>query len=90
GPMGVLPLPGNRCQVVWTAPHAEAKAVQQMDEKEFLTLLEKRTGGLLGRLELESDRFLFPVQLMQSDRYVLPRLALIGDAAHCCHPVGGQ
>jgi 2-octaprenyl-6-methoxyphenol hydroxylase len=90
GPMGVLPLPGNRCQVVWTAPHAEAKALQQMDETEFLTLLEQRTGGLLGRLELESDRFLFPVQLMQSDRYVLPRLALIGDAAHCCHPVGGQ
>ncbi|MEG3860822.1 FAD-dependent hydroxylase [Microcoleus sp. herbarium12] len=90
GPMGVLPLPGNRCQVVWTAPHAEAKALQSMDETEFLALLEQRTGGLLGRLELESDRFLFPVQLMQSDRYVLPRLALIGDAAHCCHPVGGQ
>jgi 2-octaprenyl-6-methoxyphenol hydroxylase len=33
---------------------------------------------------------LAPFQLMQSDRYVLPRLALIGDAAHCCHPVGGQ
>ncbi len=33
---------------------------------------------------------MFPVQLMQSNRYVLPRLALIGDAAHCCHPVGGQ
>jgi len=56
----------------------------------ILATLEHRTGGLLGRLELEIDRFLFPVQFMQSDRYVLPRLALIGDAAHCCHPVGGQ
>lgn len=90
GPMGVLPLPGNRCQVVWTAPHAEAKALQALDEKAFLELLEKRTGGLLGRLELDGARFVFPVQLMQSDRYAISRLALVGDAAHCCHPVGGQ
>ncbi|NEP55477.1 MAG: FAD-dependent hydroxylase [Symploca sp. SIO2G7] len=90
GPMGVLPLPDNRCQVVWTAPHAEAKALRDLDQKEFLELLEYRTGGLLGRLELEGDRLLFPVQLMQSDRYTQLRLALIGDAAHCCHPVGGQ
>ncbi|MGK7877386.1 MAG: FAD-dependent hydroxylase [Xenococcaceae cyanobacterium] len=90
GPMGVLPLPGNRCQVVWTAPHAEAKGLKELDEKEFLTKLEYYTGGLLGRLEMAGDRFLFPVQLMQSDRYTQSRLALIGDAAHCCHPVGGQ
>lgn len=37
-----------------------------------------------------SDRYLFPVQLRQCDRYVQPRLALVGDAAHYCHPVGGQ
>jgi 2-octaprenyl-6-methoxyphenol hydroxylase len=90
GPMGVLPLPGNLCQVVWTAPHAEAQALKELDKKEFLKLLEHRTGGLLGRLELDSDRLIFPVQLMQSDRYTQSRLALIGDAAHCCHPVGGQ
>jgi len=90
GPMGVLPLPDNRCQIVWTAPHAEAQALKELDEQEFLALLEHRTGGLLGRLELDSDRLIFPVQLMQSDRYTQPRLALIGDAAHCCHPVGGQ
>lgn len=90
GPMGVLPLPGNRCQVVWTAPHAEAKALKELDEKEFILELEHRTGGELGHLELDGDRYLFPVQLMHSDRYTLPRLALIGDAAHCCHPVAGQ
>ncbi|MBE9128127.1 MULTISPECIES: FAD-dependent hydroxylase [unclassified Coleofasciculus] len=90
GPMGVLPLSENRCQVVWTAPHAEAQALKELDEKEFLNLLEHRTGGLLGHLELDSQRIVFPVQLMQSDRYTQHRLALIGDAAHCCHPVGGQ
>lgn len=90
GPMGVLPLPGNRCQVVWTAPHAEAQALKELDQSEFLKLLEYRTGGLLGKLELLSDRYVFPVQLMQSDRYIQHRLALVGDAAHCCHPVGGQ
>ena len=90
GPMGILPLPGNRCQIVWTAPHTEAKALQELDEKEFLEKLQYHTGGLLGKLKLDTKRFLFPVQLMQSDRYVKPRLALVGDAAHCCHPVGGQ
>lgn len=90
GPMGVLPLSEHRCQIVWTAPHTEAKALQELDELAFLELLELRTGGLLGHLELESGRFLFPVQLMQSDRYTQSRLALIGDAAHCCHPLGGQ
>jgi len=90
GPMGILPLQGNRCQIVWTNPHGEAKKLQEMPEAEFIKKLEAYTGGLLGKLELVSSRALFPVQLMQSDTYVKPRLALIGDAAHCCHPVGGQ
>ena len=90
GPMGILPLKDNRCQIVWTAPHAEAKALQESTPEVFLKKLQAHTGGLLGELELISDRLLFPVQLMQSQTYIKPRLALIGDAAHCCHPVGGQ
>ncbi|AFY32289.1 Ubiquinone biosynthesis hydroxylase, UbiH/UbiF/VisC/COQ6 family [Calothrix sp. PCC 7507] len=90
GPFAILPLPGNRCRIVWTAPHAEAKALCALDDQQFLAELTRRYGEHMGRLELLGDRFIFPVQLMQSDRYVLPRLALIGDAAHNCHPVGGQ
>ncbi len=90
GPFAVLPLPENRCRIVWTAPHDEAKAIVALNDEEFLAELTKRYGTQMGKLQLEGDRFIFPVQLMQSDRYVLPRLALVGDAAHCCHPVGGQ
>ncbi len=90
GPFAILPLPGNRCRIVWTAPHEEAKALCALDDEQFLRELTRRYGNHMGKLELLGDRFIFQVQLMQSDRYVLPRLALIGDAAHNCHPVGGQ
>ncbi len=90
GPIGVLPLADGRCQVVWTLPHQQAEALRDLPVGEFLQELEHCTGGLLGKLELDSQRWLFPVKLMQSKEYTAPRLALIGDAAHCCHPVAGQ
>jgi 2-octaprenyl-6-methoxyphenol hydroxylase len=90
GPFAILPLPENLCRIVWTAPKQEAAAILALDEDEFLAKLKTRYGDQMGELELVGDRYLFPVQLMHSRRYVQPRLALIGDAAHCCHPVGGQ
>ena len=90
GPMGVLPLPGNSCQIVWTNPHVDAQALAELDESAFLTKLKTYLPDTFGNIKLVSQRQVFPVQLMQCDRYIKSRLALIGDAAHCCHPVGGQ
>jgi 2-octaprenyl-6-methoxyphenol hydroxylase len=90
GPFAILPLPNGHCQIVWTAPTEEAKALMDLPRATFLHLLQERYGDQMGRLKMLKDPLLFPVRLMQSQRYVQPRLALIGDAAHSCHPVGGQ
>ncbi|MDX2244884.1 MAG: FAD-dependent hydroxylase [Leptolyngbyaceae cyanobacterium bins.302] len=90
GPFAILPLPNNLCRIVWTAPKQEAEAILALDDETFLAKLKTRYGDQMGELKLVGDRFLFPVHLMHSHRYVHPRLTLVGDAAHCCHPVGGQ
>lgn len=90
GPFAILPIPGNRCQVVWTAPHAEAEAMLALPEQAFMAKLRQRYGDDMGELKMLKPPMMFPVRLMQSRRYVQPGIALIGDAAHCCHPVGGQ
>ncbi len=90
GPFAILPLRDDRCNVVWTLPHAKAKAFLELEEDAFIRELSQRYGDRMGKLALDSPRVLFPVQLMHGDRYVKHRLALVGDAAHCCHPVGGQ
>ncbi len=90
GPFAILPLPHNRCQIVWTAPHAEAKALLALPKEQFLQVLQARYGSDMGDLKLVNEPMMFPVQLMQSQQYVQAGIALIGDAAHCCHPVGGQ
>lgn len=90
GPFAILPLPNNRCRIVWTAPRPEAEALLALDDASFVAELRRRYGDQMGELTVEGDRFLFPVRLMQCERYIGPRLALVGDAAHGCHPVGGQ
>jgi 2-octaprenyl-6-methoxyphenol hydroxylase len=90
GPFAILPIPGDRCRIVWTATHQQVADIMTWDDRRFLQELSRQFGDQMGQLALEGERAMFRVQLMQSDRYVQSRLALIGDAAHCCHPVGGQ
>jgi 2-octaprenyl-6-methoxyphenol hydroxylase len=90
GPFAVLPLPDNRCQIVWTAPHTEARAIAALPSTQFIAEMRHRYGNQANDLTLLSAPLVFPVRLVQSQTYCKPRLALVGDAAHCCHPVGGQ
>jgi 2-octaprenyl-6-methoxyphenol hydroxylase len=90
GPFAILPLVGNRANVVWMEKHAAARALLAMPEADFLTELKRRFGDFLGDVRLEGPRFGYPLSLQIAERMIGPRLALAGDSAHGVHPIAGQ
>jgi 2-octaprenyl-6-methoxyphenol hydroxylase len=90
GPFAILPLVGNRANVVWMEKHAVSRALLAMPEADFLAELKRRFGDFLGEVRLEGPRFGYPLSLQIAERMIAPRLALAGDSAHGVHPIAGQ
>jgi 2-octaprenyl-6-methoxyphenol hydroxylase len=90
GPFAILPLKGNRACITWTEDAAEARRILALDDQAFLAEIEKRFGGRLGTIALDGPRQSWPLEMHLAGRYVRPRFALIGDAAHGVHPLAGQ
>jgi 2-octaprenyl-6-methoxyphenol hydroxylase len=90
GPFAILPLPENLCRIVWTARREDTDGILGLSKAAFLQQVRARYGDQMGDLELVGEPSVFPVKLLHSWRYVGQSVALVGDAAHCCHPVGGQ
>ena len=90
GPFAILPLVGNRANVVWMEKHAVSRALLAMPEPQFLAELKRRFGDFLGDVRLEGPRFGYPLSLQLAERMIGPRVALAGDSAHGVHPIAGQ
>src|SRR5262245_9614781 len=90
GPFAILPLTGNRACITWTEDAREAARILALDDAGFLAEIDKRFGGKLGAVTLDGPRQSWPVELHLARRYVAPRFALVGDAAHGVHPLAGQ
>ncbi|RQP06117.1 UbiH/UbiF/VisC/COQ6 family ubiquinone biosynthesis hydroxylase [Paracoccus sp. MA] len=90
GPLAILPLPGNRSSIVWSEAEAQARAIIELPDPDFLAVLRPRFGDFLGEIRLAGPRFSYPLNLTLAERYVDARVALVGDAAHGVHPIAGQ
>ena len=90
GPLAVLPLGGEAFQLVWSAPLKRCEQRALLDSAAFLDQL-----ATVLPMGLEVDALLdtpraFPQVLLLSRRLNQGRGILVGEAAHRCHPIGGQ
>lgn len=90
GPLAFLPLPDGRYSIVWSVDAAQAEDLLAHDDAAFIEALQAAFGERLGRIRSSSARLAFALQRAHAQRYVAPRMALIGDAAHTVHPLAGQ
>ncbi|MES2148359.1 MAG: FAD-dependent monooxygenase [Pseudomonadota bacterium] len=92
GIVALLPLPGNRVSLVWSAPDALAATLMRESLAEVALRLAPLCGDKLGALQPIEPQAVkdLPLALIRPHAITAPRVALIGDAAHVVHPLAGH
>lgn len=92
GIVALLPLPGQRVSLVWSAPDALADILMNESATQLahrLSVIAHAQLGALQPLQPEAVKA-FPLSLIRAHAITAPRVALVGDAAHVVHPLAGH
>jgi 2-octaprenyl-6-methoxyphenol hydroxylase len=90
GPCVFVPLPGQRCSVVWVAHPKQAERLFSLSDDELAETAEKQSHSILGRVRVEGARHLFPLAIEGPGQFAHRRIVLVGEAAHVIPPIGAQ
>ncbi len=91
GPIAILPLRDQGFAVSWIDGPAQTQRRRRLDGRQILDEL----AACLNQPAIRGMTLASPVTahrlgILQADRFVAPRLALVADAAHGAHPVHAQ
>jgi len=90
GPFTLVPLPGQRSSLVWVLDPQRADDIAALDDDALSDEIERASHSILGKIEVEPGRGLFPLSAATARRFGDNRIALIGEAAHVFPPIGAQ
>ncbi|PWV78869.1 UbiH/UbiF/VisC/COQ6 family ubiquinone biosynthesis hydroxylase [Halomonas sp. A11-A] len=94
GPLAFLPLQlagaRDHCSIVWSTSPEEAERLLGLAPEALGEELAAAIDHRLGEVAVVDRAMAFPLVQRHAQRYVLPGLALVGDAAHTIHPLAGQ
>jgi 2-octaprenyl-6-methoxyphenol hydroxylase len=90
GPCVFVPLPGNRSSVVWVSTPKDAERLMELSDDELSVAVETQSHSILGRMQVEVGRNIFPLAIEQPRQFAKARIALVGEAAHVLPPIGAQ
>ncbi len=89
GPRAFLPLFDGWCSLVWYDSPQRIRQLQSMSLPQLNKAIAETFPERLGAVNAVSAGA-FPLVRRHAQQYVLPGLALIGDAAHTINPLAGQ
>lgn len=92
GIVALLPLPGQRVSLVWSAPETLAQTLLREPLAQLAQRVTLLSGGCLGQLIPMQPEVVsaFQLSLLRTNAITAPRVALVGDAAHVVHPLAGH
>ena len=90
GPLAFLPLDNGYSSIVWTLPADQADRYLRMSDEDFRRALGDAFDHKLGAIVESGPRAAFALKGSQASAYIVPGVALVGDAAHTIHPLAGQ
>ncbi|WP_350282747.1 UbiH/UbiF family hydroxylase [Nitrosomonas sp.] len=90
GILALLPLPGKRVSMVWSANTTFAEELLNLPAEALCARVARAAEHELGDMRLVTAPLGFPLNFVRARSLIKSRLALIGDAAHGIHPLAGQ
>ena len=90
GPCVFVPLPGDRCSVVWVSSPKQADRLIALSDEELSDAIERQSHSILGRVAVEPGRHKFALALERPAQIAQRRVALVGESAHVVPPIGAQ